>query len=47
VQVVLADVDGGRAILGVADGVKPTGVEGEADVEARLAFLRRIGYKLG
>jgi adenosine/AMP kinase len=47
VQVVLAEVGEGRAILGVVDGVKPAGVEGEDDVRTRVEFLRRIGYKLG
>ena len=47
VQVVVADVGEGRAILGVVDGVRPQGVETDADVHARQSFLRRIGYKLG
>jgi hypothetical protein len=47
VQVVLAETEAGRAILGVVDGSKPKGVEAEADVTARVGFLRKIGYKLG
>jgi hypothetical protein len=47
VEVVIAETDQGRGILGVIDGVRPTGIETEADVQARVAFLRRIGYKLG
>ena len=47
VQVVVADIGDGRAILGVVDGVRPRGVETDADVAARQTFLRRIGYKLG
>ena len=47
VEVVVAASGGGRAILGVVDGVSPTGVEGEVDVAARTRFLRQIGYKLG
>jgi adenosine/AMP kinase len=47
VDVVLAETASGRAILGVADGVKPNGVESDADAADRIAFLRRIGYKLG
>jgi uncharacterized protein len=47
VQVVLAESGGGRAILGVVDGVSPRGVETETDVRARVGFLRKIGYKLG
>ena len=46
-EVVVAESEVGRAILGVVDGCKPKGVEGEQDVLARLRFLRQIGYKLG
>jgi adenosine/AMP kinase len=45
--VVVAESGSGRAILGVVDGVTPKGVESEADVQARIGFLRKIGYKLG
>ena len=44
-DVVIAETDGGRAILGVADGIKPRGVEAPADVVKRKEFLRMIGYK--
>jgi uncharacterized protein len=44
---VVAEADGGRAVLGVIDGVSPQGVEGPDDVAARMRFLRAIGYKLG
>jgi adenosine/AMP kinase len=47
VEVILAETGQGRGILGVVDGIKPRGVEGEQDVADRKAFLRRIGYKLG
>jgi uncharacterized protein len=47
VEVILADVGEGRAVLGVVDGLKPQGVETEADITKRLALLRRFGYKLG
>ena len=47
VQVVLAQTEQGRGILGVVDGVSPRGVEGEQDVAARRELLRRFGYKLG
>jgi len=47
VEVVIAETDQGRGILGVVDGVKTKGVEGEAEIAERKAFLRRIGYKLG
>jgi len=46
VEVILAETDQGRAILGVVDGVKTKGVETEADVVERKALLRRFGYKL-
>ncbi|MBZ5588580.1 MAG: adenosine-specific kinase [Acidobacteriia bacterium] len=46
-EVIVAETDAGRGILGVVDGCSPKGVEGEQDVLARLRFLRQIGYKLG
>jgi adenosine/AMP kinase len=46
VQVIVAETGLGRGVLGVVDGEKPVGVEGEEDVQKRKAFLRRIGYKL-
>jgi len=45
-QVVLADTEQGRGILGVIDGFSPKGIEGIDDVDWRMGFLRRIGYKL-
>ncbi len=45
-QVLIAETDQGRGILGVVDGLPPKGVEGEADIEWRKKFLRQIGYKL-
>ena len=47
VEVILAETDQGRGILGVVDGVRPKGMEGEQDIAERKAFLRRIGYKQG
>lgn len=47
VQVVVARTEQGGGILGVIDGYGPLGVEGEEHKEARRAFLRKIGYKLG
>ena len=44
-HVLVADVAEGRAILGVADGFKPKGIEGEEDIAWRKGFLRQIGYK--
>ena len=45
-EVVIAQTEQGRAILGVVDGASPLGVETEADVAWRKGFLRQIGYKL-
>ncbi|MBN2358563.1 MAG: adenosine-specific kinase [Deltaproteobacteria bacterium] len=44
-QVVVAQSEQGRGILGVIDGSSPTGVESEDDKRARRDFLRQIGYK--
>ncbi|QIZ70978.1 adenosine-specific kinase [Oxynema aestuarii] len=46
VQVILAETEQGRGILGVVDGFSPNGVETPEDVKARKGFLRQIGYKL-
>ena len=46
VEVIVAESEQGRGILGVIDGVKPKGVETESDIARRKAFLRKIGYKL-
>ncbi|WP_413176103.1 adenosine-specific kinase [Anabaena azotica] len=46
VQVILAETEQGRGILGVIDGFLPKGVEGNEDVKARQNLLRHIGYKL-
>ena len=45
-EVVLAETEQGRGILGVVDGSPPKGVEGEDDIAWRKGFLRQIGYKL-
>ncbi|HEX9616027.1 MAG TPA: adenosine-specific kinase [Anaerolineales bacterium] len=45
-EVILAETEQGRAILGVVDGLKPAGVEGDEDIAWRKGFLRQIGYKL-
>jgi len=45
-QVIVAETEQGRGILGVVDGLKSKGVETETDVKARHEFLRKIGYKL-
>lgn len=46
VEVIVAETEAGRGILGVIDGVKTKGIETEADIEWRKEFLRKIGYKL-
>jgi adenosine/AMP kinase len=46
VEVVVAETDGGRGILGVIDGMKSKGIEGESDITERKQLLRRFGYKL-
>jgi adenosine/AMP kinase len=46
VEVVVAQTEGGRGILGVVDGMKSKGVEGESDITERKQLLRRFGYKL-
>ena len=45
VQVVIAETDQGRGIMGVVDGFSSRGIETEADIEKRKGFLRIIGYK--
>jgi hypothetical protein len=45
-EIVIAETEQGRGILGVIDGFKSKGVETENDVKARKEFLRKIGYKL-
>ena len=47
VQVIVAETEQGRGILGVIDGVASKGIETEADVAERKALLRRFGYKAG
>src|SRR5438034_7680264 len=47
VDVIVAKTPRGRGVLGVVDGEKAKGVETEKDRAERIAFLRKIGYKLG
>jgi len=46
VEVIVAETEQGRGILGVIDGVRSKGIESEADIKTRKEFLRKIGYKL-
>lgn len=45
-EVIVAETQQGRGIMGVIDGVKTRGVETENDIAQRKEFLRSIGYKL-
>ena len=44
-EVIIAETEQGRGILGVVDGVKSKGVETEKDIQDRKQLLRRFGYK--
>jgi adenosine/AMP kinase len=46
VEVIIAESQMGRGILGVIDGLKPKGIESEEDIVWRRQFLRKLGYKL-
>jgi hypothetical protein len=45
VQVVVAESEQGRGVLGVIDGSSPKGLESPDDAAKRKSFLRMIGYK--
>ena len=44
-EVVLAETEQGRGILGVVDGSRPRDVENEEGIAWRRSLLRKIGYK--
>ena len=44
-EVIVGETQQGRGILGVIDGQKPQGIEGDEDIAWRKDFLRQIGYK--
>ena len=46
-EVIIAETEQGRGIMGVVDGFKSKGIEEEEEIKARKEFLRKIGYKLG
>jgi adenosine/AMP kinase len=46
IEIIFAETEQGRAILGVVDGYKSKGIETENDVIERKLFLRKAGYKL-
>ena len=45
-QVIVAQTELGRGVLGVVDGASPSGVETDADIAWRKDLLRKLGYKL-
>lgn len=45
-EVILAETEQGRGILGVVDGFRNQGIEDAAGIAWRKDFLRKIGYKL-
>ena len=45
-EVVVAETEQGRGIMGVIDGSSPKGVEQDSDKVARKALLRNFGYKV-
>ena len=44
-EVIVAETNQGRGVLGVVDGETPVGIETDADKQERIEFLRKIGYK--
>jgi adenosine/AMP kinase len=47
VEVVVAESEQGRGVLGVIDGSAPLGVEGPKETAERKELLRKLGLKLG
>ncbi len=45
-EVIIAETELGRGILGVIDGAKPQGIEEQEDINWRKNFLRTMGYKI-
>jgi len=45
-EVIIAETEQGRGILGVIDGEKTKGIESESDIQERKDLLRAIGYKM-
>ena len=44
-EVIVAETEQGRGVLGVIDGQKPLGVEDEEGIRWRKEILRKFGYK--
>lgn len=45
VEVIVAETEQGRGIMGVVDGLRSKGIETDKDVASRKELLRRFGYK--
>jgi adenosine/AMP kinase len=45
-QVIVGVTEQGRGIMGIIDGQSPEGVETDQDIQKRMEFLRKIGYKI-
>lgn len=45
VEIIVAQTEQGRGVMGVVDGSSPKGIETQADVTWRHDLLRKIGYK--
>ncbi len=45
VEVIIAETEQGRGIMGVVDGFASKGIETDDDVKDRKSLLRMIGYK--
>lgn len=46
VEVIVAETESGRGVMGVIDGSKPKGLENNEDISWRKELLRKLGYKL-
>jgi uncharacterized protein len=46
IEVIIAETDQGRGIMGVIDGSRTKGIETDQNVKERREFIRKIGYKL-
>jgi len=44
-QVLVAETEQGRGVIGVVDGFTPLGVENEENIKERKELLRKLGYK--
>ncbi|MGE5314640.1 MAG: adenosine-specific kinase [Acidobacteriota bacterium] len=45
-EVIVAETETGRGVMGVIDGMASRGIETESDIQDRKNLLRAIGYKL-